>query len=85
MSSKRFAGEVIWGSCALGFNETCFGFCGQLNKGVKDAVAASTAVSKKKLKFGALLELSMHVVISQSVSEMLVTLLISQSVFQPVT
>ena len=27
MSSKRFAGEVIWGSCALGFNETCFGFC----------------------------------------------------------
>ena len=24
MSSKRFAGEVIWGSCALGFNETCF-------------------------------------------------------------
>ena len=27
MSSKRFAGEVIWSSCALGFNETCFGFC----------------------------------------------------------
>ena len=27
MSSKRFAGEVIWGGCALGFNETCFGFC----------------------------------------------------------
>ena len=27
MSSKRFAGEVIWGSCALGFIETCFGFC----------------------------------------------------------
>jgi len=27
VSSKRFAGEVIWGSCALGFNETCFGFC----------------------------------------------------------
>ena len=25
--SKRFAGEVIWGSCALEFNETCFGFC----------------------------------------------------------
>ena len=27
MSSKRFAGEVIWSSCALGFNEACFGFC----------------------------------------------------------
>ena len=27
MSSKRFAGEVIWSGCALGFNETCFGFC----------------------------------------------------------
>ena len=25
VSSKRF-GEVIWGSCALGFNETCLGF-----------------------------------------------------------
>ena len=27
VSSKRFAGEVIWSGCALGFNETCFGFC----------------------------------------------------------
>ena len=26
MSSKRFAGGVIWSCGALGFNETCFGF-----------------------------------------------------------
>ena len=60
MSSKRFAGEVIWGSCALGFNETCFGFCvfadngvsfswkGYFQRGRTDYVAHGLNLEEKK-------------------------------------
>ena len=47
MSSKRFAGEVIWGSCALGFNETCFGFCVFADLDLVDHLDLSMAATRQ--------------------------------------